>query len=149
MYVSLSKIFSYLLIVELFLFLFLQRFLVLYGERNEMNSLPCLCVYTKSASSAWGQSPVGFKSCILASDIIDVSIEEPKNTTRHLWQINATRFFTHKQDDVDHYSNDKTVKIVFDAPSAVDRLSWISWIQSAKNHAEDVIARQTANTFST
>jgi len=76
-----------------------------------------------------------------------VSIEEPKNTTRHLWQLTATRFFTHKQDDVDHYSNEKTVKIVFDAPTAVDRLSWISWILSAKKHAEDVvIARQTINT---
>ena len=111
-----------------------------------MNGLPCLCVYNKSAPSAWGQTPVGFKSCILASDIIDVSIEEPKNTARHLWQVTATRFFTHKQEDVDHYSDGKTVKIVFDALSAVDRLSWISWIQSAKSHADDVIARQTINT---
>lgn len=108
-----------------------------------MNGLPCLCVYTKSASSAWGESPVGFKSCILASDILDVAIEEPKNTARHLWQVTATRFFTHKQDDVDQYSDGKVVKIVFDSPSAVDRLSWISWLQIAKSHAEEVVARQT------
>lgn len=110
-----------------------------------MNGLPCFCVYAKSAPSAWGETPVGFKSCVLASDILDVAIEEPKNTSRHLWQITATRFFTHKQEDVDHYSDGQTVKIVFDAPTAVDRLSWISWLLSAKTHSLNVVARQSTN----
>lgn len=153
--------------------------MVLYGRRasatdSTLNMTlkplpPTLCLYSAVVQTAWGSVPIRPKSCIMASDLLAVAIEEPKKVSRNLFQITArpwagqshldmyinspsspqsyqpgnsltqncqsnSMVLTNPVNDTAALSAGENLKLVFAAPSALDRLSWIEWLQVAKSN---------------
>lgn len=150
--------------------------MVLYGERitaanttsnKALKPLPpSICLYSTVVQTAWGSVPIRPKSCILASDLLEIAIEDPKKVSRNLFQITARPWAGQSHLDVylnspnqpvsplnqsrltssvgiSSHINDtaalsagENLKLVFAAPSALDRLSWIEWLQVARSNGK-------------
>ena len=165
---------------------FTQRYLVLYGDRSSLSDVnnkgaqsapnsqipltaPCLCLYNTAVTSNWGTIPILLKSCILLSDLIDVTFEDPKNTSKFQFTILASKSFnpTDAKDGkapTRRFSftsspgggggsagngskkDGSPIRLLLAAPSALDRLTWIQWIQAAKNRPPPVHSPAGGNT---
>jgi hypothetical protein len=106
---------------------------------------PSLCIYSKAKDSIWGPVPMGLKSCVMAADIIDVAIEDPKKVSRNLFLVTAKKIYIESSGKTKQSQDNELVKLIFAASSAVDRLSWMKWIQIAKMHATQSVSNKQEN----